>query len=397
MSEESFVYELLCVDSAKASKIKKAEQFAYSFMSNGELLHSPKFDTKRLQVSDAFLTLSINEIDSSSDGLPQTVFLISISGSYTAIEKARINIITHIKNQNFQTLYVLTDSVSEYIAQQIYPKINRVENRLRRYLIKFFATKLGTDWWRLTADSDMQMKAQLRKNNELIFAPHVDNRAYLIDFGELGKIIYAQSSGFISKDDIIKKILSMKPDMNSVAQLQAETQSNYTKYFKQTFKEASFQSKWEDLEKIRHKVAHNNLFTQSDSDRALKLAEELEHIIEQADQQVLKIVLSADEREAIEDIIVESIIAEDKENISDWRTEIKNALQALNGEAELSEIYEYVRVHSKRELPNSWPQIIRFTIQTNSSDSLSFRGKSDIFKKVGKGRWALRTSDPSST
>ncbi|MFL5803142.1 MAG: Swt1 family HEPN domain-containing protein [Roseiflexaceae bacterium] len=329
----------------------------------------------------------------SSENFSQNAFLAKLVGSFEEIERCRIVIITHIRKQDFQTLYVLTDEISETIAQRIYPRINRVENRLRKYIIKFFATKLGTDWWRLTADADMQIKAQQRKNNETFFAPLIDNRAYLIDFGELGKIVYAQSSGFISKEDIIKKIVSMKAESYAVTQLQTEIQSNYTKYFKTTFKEASFQSKWEELEKIRHKVAHNNLFTQEDYNKAMSLTSELEVIIDNADQEVLKVVLSPGEREAIEDIIVESIIADDQENISDWRTEIKNTIQALGGEADLSDIYNYILNHTKRDLPNSWPQIVRYTIQANSSDSISFKGKVDIFKKVGKGKWALRVDE----
>ena len=397
MTADIFTYELLCIDNNNSSKIKTVEHLAYSFMSNGELARSPKYDAKNHRVNDSHINITIDKIDTSSEGFSHNAFLVKLLGSFEQIESCRIVIITHIKKQDFQTLYVLTDEISETIAQRIYPRINRVENRLRKYIIKFFATKLGTDWWRLTADADMQIKAQQRKNNEMFFAPLVDNRAYLIDFGELGKIVYAQSSGFISKEDIIKKIVSMKAEAYAVTQLQTEIQSNYTKYFKTTFKEASFQSKWEEQEKIRHKVAHNNLFTQGDLDRAIKLASELETIIENADQGVLKVILSPDEREAIEDIIVESIIADDQESISDWRTEIKNTIQVLGGEAELSDIYDYILNHTKRDLPNSWPQIIRYTIQANSSDSSSFKGKYDIFKKTGKGKWALRIDESGTS
>jgi hypothetical protein len=394
MAVEPCVYELLCIDSTKASKIRTVAQFAYSFMANDDLLQSPKIDAKQRQVSNAQITIGIDAIDTNAENIIQHAFLVRATASYGELEPVRIRLLTHIRAHGFQTVYVLADEISEQIAQRIYPRINRIENRLRKYLIKFFATKLGTDWWRLTADADMQIKVQQRKNNEIYFAQHVDNRIYLIDFGELGKIVYTQSSGFISKEDIIKKIMSLQPEGSAVNQLKSEIQSNYTKYFKQTFKEAAFQSKWEELEKIRHKVAHNNLFTGGDLDQALRLADELEQIIEQADSQILKIVLSPNEREAIEDIIVESIIAEDPVSSSDWKTEIQRAIQALNGEAELAEIYEYIRSHSPRDLPNSWPQIIRYTIQTNSSDSLSFRGKHDLFKKVGKGRWALRSDTP---
>src|SRR5207249_2726998 len=140
---------------------------------------------------------------------------------------------------------------------------------------------------------------------ETYFAPKIDNKAYLIDFGELGKIVYAQSSGFISRDDIIKKVLLLIPNEESVNKIKEEIQSNYTKYFKETFKEAGFQSKWEILEKIRHKVAHNNLFAVEDQQTALNICAELIDIIENADKKVEDLVFSQIEVAAIQGAIVE--------------------------------------------------------------------------------------------
>ena len=52
-----------------------------------------------------------------------------------------------------------------------------------------------------------------------------------------------------------------------MAQTQARfiLETNYIKFFQDTFKDKGFQDKWTQLEEIRHKVAHSNLFTIEDS------------------------------------------------------------------------------------------------------------------------------------
>ena len=165
-------------------------------------------------------------------------------------------------------------------------------------------TKLGPNWWSVTADAEMQKKIVSRKNNETNFSHKADGKAYLIDFGELGKLVYAQSSGFISRDDIHSKVMSMEESPEAVRSLKLELQSNYTKFFKDTFKDKNFQQKWEELEKIRHKVAHNSLFVEADRDAAVRLCTELMSIIDDANRKIDALKFSQDEREALMDRIV---------------------------------------------------------------------------------------------
>ena len=199
----------------------------------------------------------------------------------------------------------LKDDVSKEIARELYPLINEVETSLRKYLIKFFVTKLGPNWWNITADSEMKKKSDSsRKKNEKIFSESVDNKIYLIDFSDLGKMVYSQSSGYISKDEIVDKINSLEETTEALRAFKSELQSNYNKFFKTTFKDKNFQKKWEDLEVIRHKVAHNNLFTKDDLDQGNQIANELINIIEDANSKIEEIEFSPDEKEAIRENIV---------------------------------------------------------------------------------------------
>ena len=167
-----------------------------------------------------------------SEIVPQKAFLIEVESEFAALEKFRLPLIAHIRAQEIRLVYILRDEVSEKIARDIYPLLNRVENRLRGYLIKFFVTKLGPDWWKLTADEEMQKKLIKEKTIKGFFSQHIDNKAYLIDFGEIGKIVYAQSSGFIKKEAIVDRVMALEPTADAVKELQKDLETIISSFSK---------------------------------------------------------------------------------------------------------------------------------------------------------------------
>jgi len=95
----------------------------------------------------------------------------------------------------------------------------------------------------------------------------------------------------------------------------------------------------------------------------------------------------------------EGVIEETKKvGVLSWKEEIIEALQALEGEATLAQIYEYVESHTSRDLNQypHWQAAIRGTLQAYSSDASDkvFRGQ-DLFHRVSRGRWALRNRGES--
>lgn len=77
-----------------------------------------------------------------------------------------------------------------------------------------------------------------------------------------------------------------------------------------------------------------------------------------------------------------------------WKKEIAAALDTLGGEGSLADIYETIHRTTARDLPENWKSCIRYNLQLNSSDTETFsRGSGeDLFQKVGRGRWKLRTT-----
>lgn len=227
-------YEILCVDVAGNCVAQSERALCYALLSHSELFKEPKLTNDHTITDDKQqLSVDVKHVDPDpqvKDAL-RSAFLIRARGPFNVIEPLRIQLLSHLKDQKFEHQYVLMDEVSSTLANQIYPKINAVENALRKYLIKFLVTKLGPNWWSVTADAEMQKKIVSRKNNESNFSHKADGKAYLIDFGELGKLVYAQSSGFISRDDIYSKVMSMEESIDAIRSLKLELQSNYTKFF----------------------------------------------------------------------------------------------------------------------------------------------------------------------
>ena len=105
----------------------------------------------------------------------------------------------------------------------------------RGYLIRFMATRIGPRWWELTASSEMTAKANMRKKNERVFGKHIENSAFLIDFDELGEIIYEQSSGNLTREDIVSRVSSLAETPEAIRSLKQELRTNYHKFFKESF------------------------------------------------------------------------------------------------------------------------------------------------------------------
>jgi hypothetical protein len=314
-------FDLLALDIDEESPIKSEINMLHSLLGNGTLWKHPRLDDAHARISDEGLTLTVQSVVGDPDlkMVLHRAFLIKINGRFSEVEPLRKPLAEYLRKQSFELLYILTDEISERIACKIYPLIYKVENLLRAYLIKFMTMRLGPHWWEITATNDFKNKVQQRKDNEQVFAQHIVNKTYLIDFRDLGQIIYAHSSGFKSKEDIIKSISLIDETPEAIRTLKEQLQSNYQKFFKETFKDKGFQAKWELLEKIRHKVAHNNLFTAADEAQAKSIADELSTIIKEAMSKVDAVTLAAEEKEAIKESLVDQDFLTEDEFIDELR------------------------------------------------------------------------------
>ncbi|AOM76518.1 HEPN domain-containing protein [Pedobacter steynii] len=296
----TYKFEIICIDPNGSTNITTERSIKYNLLSNEKIWKRAEYSEKHIEDKDLNIKLHAHILDDKKTLDFKAGFKISVATGFDIMERIRIDIVEHLRNAKFETVYVLTDDVSETISKGIYPQINTIENLLRKYLIQFFITQLGTNWWNHTSDDKMKQKTRERKDNERVFSKHIDNQAYLIDFGDLGKLIYSQSSGYNEKKDIVEQ-LEMVSTIEQLKEFREKLKPNYSKYFLKAFKEKDFQSKWQQLEKIRHKVAHNNLFVMQDFDEAKSLTTDLKSIIDSAIKDVdqNKVDLTASDKIAI--------------------------------------------------------------------------------------------------
>lgn len=300
-------FRIFALDPSEKTRCENAQSLMYMMRGFTELWTKPSVDEKNCKISDRNLTATVTAIDPPEPELPATAddlgraFIIAMEGQYGELESRREKVASFLKAQEFELLYVLKDEVSEQIACKLYPHLYRVENLLRGYLVRFMATHIGSKWWELTASSEMSEKARIRRKNEKVFGKHIENSAYLIDFDELGEIVYEQSSGLLTREAIVHRLTNCPETPDDIKRLKQDIQSNYQKLFKESFADKGFKDKWKLFEALRNKIAHNNLFTASDLADGERLAEELTAIIAEADQEAEKLVISNEEREAIKE------------------------------------------------------------------------------------------------
>ncbi|MFR3566704.1 HNH endonuclease [Paeniclostridium sordellii] len=82
-----------------------------------------------------------------------------------------------------------------------------------------------------------------------------------------------------------------------------------------------------------------------------------------------------------------------------WLEYIIKAFENLGGVASYSQLYNEIILIRDENFSNSWKAVVRATIERNSSDSLAYGGKNDIFYSVdglGNGIWGLRNYEDNN-
>lgn len=322
MASGKFTFELLCIDPKELiSQQGFIRGLSYNeALFNNNLPLTTKDAAGKEYLKSEGLVLQVLPLDTSKilTDLVEAAFVLRVESQFfEPLEPFRQRLIRHLKdNLKFNHVRVLQDDISAEIANQLYPKINAVENLLRRYLIKFFFQRVGLNWWEITATSKMQEKIKTRlRNRSNQFSHYVTSDIEFADFDDLGLLIYKQSTGFNDPE----RVVLMLEDVNSIEdlnRLKEDLQGNYTKYFKRFFRDKDFEASWKEMSKIRNKVAHQATFHQAELLKGKRLSENLTAIISEAEQHIDEIVLSLQEKQAIHNAAVE-VVREEEEEVAE--------------------------------------------------------------------------------
>jgi hypothetical protein len=346
----NFTFELLCIDPADISN-QGAFIHALSYSSdvwNGKspIITQDKNGEPYIKGEEGMI-LTVLPVDTSKilTNLVEAAFVLRIESKYfETLEPYRQRLLKHLReNLKFAHLRILKDDISAEIANQLYPRINSVENLLRRYLIKFFFQRVGMNWWEVTATPKMIDKVKNRQRNRSNqFSYFIDSDIEFADFDDLGLLIYKQSTGFNDPERVLEMLdhISTVEELN---ELKSNLRGNYTKYFKTFFRDKNFEKLWKDMSKIRNKVAHQATFFHSELKRGKELSAELTRIITEAEKHIDEIVLSLKEKQAIHQANVE-IVREEEEEAKE-----QEAQEVMAGSRSPNEV-QHVEV--KEEVPS---------------------------------------------
>ena len=311
--QNRYTFELLCLDVPGINSeqgLARALSFGPMWEDADPAIRTHK-GIVRVDEPATGVLVNIYSIDTSLmlTDYQESAFVISAeSRDFAALEKFRLPLLEHLRaTLEFRHVRILADTVSTEVANQLYPAINRVESRLRRYLTKFFIQRVGLNWWRLTATRVMTDKVKTRREQLTDkMSKLVELDVNLVDFDDLGELIYKQTTGFNNTEAIVERLLDVK-SYQGLLELQGELQGNYTKYFKRFFQDKHFKHKWQELYRIRNKVAHHGTFYAKELERGQQLCEDLLQIITEAESQIDKLVFSVEDKQAIREAVNDQI------------------------------------------------------------------------------------------
>ena len=352
MGKEKYSYELLIIDDSGKSEITTEKRLLRAISYSGKLWGDDPIisdnqiiDDKTkitLEVKSADLHGSLSELEYSS-----VFFVFVTSSNFETLEKFRKELLIHLRKIGFLHTRILKDDISTNLSVEIYPLLNKVENYLRSFIVKFFIQKVGLNWWEVTAPKTVQDKVKTRRsNNEPQFSSYIDCNVTFCDFDDLGELIYKQTTGFNSPDKIVDKIMHTS-SIEELTKLKSELQGNYTKYFKESFQDKQFDKKWKELFEVRNRVAHNNLLSANDKNIATENTEYIIKVIKDAEKLIKDFAFSTEDKQAFFDasasiISSSTVVAEDSESQENTVEEI--ALPKVLGKIELQEEYEKFRI-----------------------------------------------------
>lgn len=316
----NFAFELFCIDPKDIidqKSLVNAISFSKEVWNGRSPLITKTKNGDSMIKGERGVTVNVFNVDTSNilTDLIDAAFIVRVESKlFEPLEPFRQRLIRHLRETlKFSHIRILQDDISSEIANQLYPKINRVENMLRRYLIKFFIQRVGMNWWEVTATPKMIDKVRNRlRNRSNQFSYFIDSDIEFADFDDLGLLIYKQSTGFNEPEKVLERLMTIE-NIEDLKELKDGLQGNYTKYFKTFFRDKNFERQWKEMSRIRNKVAHQATFFHAELKKGVEISNSLTAIIQEAEKHIDEIVLSLKEKQAIHQAAAEVVREEEVE------------------------------------------------------------------------------------
>jgi hypothetical protein len=225
----------------------------------------------------------------------------------------------------------LRNDISAFYAAKCYPLIHNLENLMRKLLNYFMVTQVGKEWHAEASPKDV--KDAISKSNRHEYG----DALYELDFIDLGDLLFKayQSKPISSLYEVIGT--AEKPEDLSVETLKDFIpKSNWERYFSSVVEctDEYLKKRWDELYKLRCKVAHNAIVNKSDYEGIFSLTAEVADKLENAVANIGSIDVPDQDKELLAENLVSNANALSGEFIARWR-EFEQRLRAFTDESEL--------------------------------------------------------------
>ncbi|PFC23500.1 hypothetical protein CN264_19015 [Bacillus cereus] len=199
-------------------------------------------------------------------------------------------------------LTILWNDVSFYYSKKAYPLIFKVENLMRKLITRFMLTNVGLHWAKENIPAEVKNSVKDKDKDE------TPDFLYKINFIQLKDFLFKKySPKSKSKDVLIDKIrsASCEGDLKLEELKSFVPSSNWEKYFSNlaTLDEKYLGKKWDRLNELRNRIAHNTGLTRKEFNEVNTLTKKVSGTLQEAIDGLSTIVLSEADKDIVAEIL----------------------------------------------------------------------------------------------
>jgi len=195
---------------------------------------------------------------------------------------------------------VVWDDIAFYYATQAYPLIHKIENLLRKLIVRFMYTSVGLDWGDTTLPNELRDSISRAKRDRQGGA----SLLHETDFIQLADYLFRPYQSPTSGNELIQERIAKAKtaDDLDIEELKSYVpRSNWSRYFADRVDcdDTFLNKRWQRLYKLRNLIAHNNIVTKRDYEEILQLVDEVQKPIQDAINNLDTLSIPEEEKETI--------------------------------------------------------------------------------------------------
>lgn len=278
----------------KTNQCRTIKSLKYLIQSNSDF----KFEKTKIKYKNEKYAYKIKK--ENSPNKDHSIFYISfsvksITDNFRNMQRDFKKIVSQSNPRNVQ---LIGDGISLEYATELYPKLNIVENSLRKLITRFMLKSLGPDW------EENSTPKKVKDSIKIPTGKKHDNILYDVDFIQLLHFLFTPYAHKGDKDlvNLLSNISKGQYDTTLKEKvLDFIPKSNWDRYFSKIvdFEESEFDKKWTELYAIRILVAHNKSIPHDTFENGIDLCNEISEVLLEAFNKIDEVFVPDEDKEEI--------------------------------------------------------------------------------------------------